>query len=111
MKKKITKSTEKIFSKETVAKISNLANIPIKDAEKSSFADGFNTTINVVNKLFSLNVVNIEPAHQVTGLENIYREDKIDEERMFSQDEALKNTTRKHNGYFVVDQVIEQEDN
>jgi len=45
---------------------------------------------------------------QVTGLENATREDEVQEERMFTQEEALRNAPRTHNGYFVVDQILDK---
>ena len=68
---------KKIISKDLVEHIAKLAKIPISKTEKESLAEGFNKTLEVV-----------------------------DEKKMFSQEEALKNTKNKHNGYFVVDQIL-----
>lgn len=86
--------------------IAKLAKIPVSEKEKTELATGFNTTLNVVDKLFKVAAKDAEPTHQVTGLENVLRDDKVDEKRMFSQDQALSNTKNKHNGYFVVDQIL-----
>jgi aspartyl-tRNA(Asn)/glutamyl-tRNA(Gln) amidotransferase subunit C len=88
--------------------IAVLSNIPVTKSEEEKLAQGFSTTLAVVDKLMDVDTKNIEPTHQVTGLENVWREDKVDLSRTFSQEEALANAKNKHNGYFVVPQVIEQ---
>ncbi len=97
---------KKIISKDLVEHIAKLAKIPVSEGEKESLADGFNKTLTVIDELFKVDVSDIEPTHQVTGLENVLRDDMIDEKKMFSQEQALSNTKNKHNGYFVVDQIL-----
>lgn len=89
--------------------MSKLANIPITADEEENFAEGFTKTLKVVDGLFNVKTDNIEPTHQVTGLENILREDKVIEKNMLTQEEALKNTKNKHNGYFVVSQILAED--
>jgi len=98
------------ITSETVSHIAKLANIPITEAEKDELAKGFTTTMKVVDELFAVDVANVEPTHQVTGLENVFREDEVNPTRMFTQKEALANGKRTHNGFFVVNQVIEQDE-
>lgn len=99
----------KKLSSQDVKQIALLANIPITVEEEEKLAREFNTTLKVVDELFKVNVTEVEPAHQVTGLENVFREDEVDPERSFTQAQALQNAARTYNGFFVVDQVIEQE--
>lgn len=97
------------ISQNVVKHIASLAKIPTSDKEQKELADGFNKTLDMVDKLFKVDVTNIEPTHQVTGLENVLREDKVNEKKTLTQENALKNTRRKHNGYFVVDQILEDD--
>ena len=97
---------KKIISKDLVNHIAKLAKIPVSEREKEELAEGFNKTLTVVDELFKVDVADVEPTHQVTGLENILRDDVIDEKKMFSQEQALSNTKNKYNGYFVVDQIL-----
>jgi Asp-tRNA(Asn)/Glu-tRNA(Gln) amidotransferase C subunit len=39
---------------------------------------------------------------------NVLREDVVEEKRMFTQEEALSNAKKTHQGFFVVDQLIDQ---
>lgn len=97
------------IDKNLVEKISRLAQIPVDDKEKEELAEGFNKTLAVIDGLFKVDVSGIEPVHQTTDLVNIFREDKVDEEKMLTQDQALANAKNKHNGYFVVDQILEED--
>lgn len=95
------------FSSSDVQKIAKLANIPVTDALADDLAAGFTKTMVVVDELTKVNVEGVEATNQVTGLENVLREDEIDTKRIFTQEQALANAKRTHNGYFVVDQILE----
>ncbi|MFZ5845047.1 MAG: Asp-tRNA(Asn)/Glu-tRNA(Gln) amidotransferase subunit GatC [Patescibacteria group bacterium] len=98
------------FTTTDVKYIAALANIPITSAEEEKLAQDFNTTMAVVDELFKVPVAGIEPTHQVTGLANAFREDEVDVERMFTQDQALFNAPRTYNGFFVVERVIAKDE-
>jgi len=95
------------ISQDLVKHIASLAKIPVLEEEEKELTEGFNKTLTVVDELFKVDVANVEPTHQVTGLENVLREDKVDEKKMLNQKEALSNTKNKHNGYFVVNRIID----
>lgn len=89
--------------------IASLANIPISADEEQKLAEGFTTTMSVVDELKTADTSNTDPLHQVTGLWNVFREDEVDEPRMFSQEQACANARQSHNGFIVVPQVLDQE--
>jgi aspartyl-tRNA(Asn)/glutamyl-tRNA(Gln) amidotransferase subunit C len=97
------------FTAKDVGHIAHLANIPVTENEKEELAKGFTTTIAVVDTLNTLDVSNIPSTH-MTGLQNVFREDEVDTDRMFTQDQALSNAKKTDNGYIVVEQIIDQED-
>ena len=97
------------FTSQDVDKIAKLALIPVTDEEKKELAQGFTTVVRVLDVLKKVDVTNVEPTHQVTGLENVFRDDVVDEGRMFTQEQALANAPKVHDGYFMVDQVIDQD--
>ncbi len=99
----------KKITSQTVDHIARLAKIPVTNEEKEKLAQGFNETLNVVDELFKVDVSGVEPTHQVTDLENVFREDEVDQEKMLSQDEALSQVKNKFNGYFIVDQILEDD--
>jgi aspartyl-tRNA(Asn)/glutamyl-tRNA(Gln) amidotransferase subunit C len=92
-----------------VAHIAKLANIPITAAEEKKLEQSFEETLAVVSKLQAIDVSQVEPTYQVTGLENVLREDVVNEKKMFTQQEALANAVDQHDGYFVVPQIIAQD--
>lgn len=98
--------TDHILSDERVDHIAHLARIPVSPREIHELAQGFNETLAVVDQLAAVDVSGVEPTHQVTGLQNILREDAVDETRMLSQEQALANAPRAHNGYFAVDRIL-----
>ncbi len=104
---KTTKKNAETFSPDNVKKIAKLANIPVTVSEERTLADGFNATMAVVDELVKVDVEHIPPTSQVTGLANVFREDEVDVTRMFTQDQALANAKRTHNGFFVVDLILE----
>jgi aspartyl/glutamyl-tRNA(Asn/Gln) amidotransferase C subunit len=99
----------KTFSNQVVRHVAELANIPITDNEAQTLESAFEETIGVVGHLSEVSTNSTEPTHQVTGLENIWREDQVTAERMFTQAEALANAQSTHEGFFVVPQVIDQD--
>jgi len=93
-----------------VKHIAKLAQIPVSDKEQYQFAKAFAETLTVVDELRELDTSKTPPTHQVTGLENVWREDTVDKEKMFSQQEALANGAKVHQGFFVVPRILEEKD-
>ena len=98
--------TKTEFSEEEIIQIAKLANLEIPVEKTKEFKAHLSDILDLVNKLMALETDGIEPTSQVTGLENVLREDVV--KPSLSQDEALKNAPRIHNGYFVVDAILEQ---
>lgn len=96
-----------IVSEEEVKKVAKLANLPLAEEEVSLFAHQFSSTIEVINKLNEVDTTNTQPTFQVTGLKNITREDEVAPERVLSQSVALSQAAKSHQGYFVVNRVID----
>ena len=89
MNNKTKKSAGIRLTGEEVKHIAKLANLQITESEENKLTAGFNDTLEVVDKLFQLDVSDKEPTDQVTGLSNVFRYDKVDEKKMLSQEEAL----------------------
>lgn len=105
---KATNSKKTTFTSKDIAHIAKLARIPLSHDEEQTLAEGFTSTMKVVDELFAVNVKNVEPTHQVTDLENVLREDEVDASRTFTQETALANAKATHNGFFVVNQIREE---
>ena len=91
-----------------VKKIAKLANLTIPDNLVAKFGQQLESILGLVSQLKETNTNNVLPTSQVTGLENVWREDEINTSRMLTQQEALTNAKLKKGGFFCVDrQIIE----
>lgn len=88
-----------------VSHVAKLANLPLADAEKKKFEMQLSSILEYIEKLNEVNTKGIEPTSQVTGLENVTREDNAADS--FTQEEATANTSSKHNGLFKVPAVLD----
>jgi len=91
-----------------VKHIAELANIPIDDKEAKELQTAFIETLDTIQELQSVDITKVSPTHQVTGFENVLREDKINTQNMLSQEEALSNASQTYQGYFVVPRLIDK---
>ncbi len=88
-----------------VSHIARLANLPLTDEEKKKFESQLESTLAYIEQLNEVDTKNIEPTSQVTGLENVLREDVP--QASLSQEIVLSNTTNKHNGFFKVKGIFD----
>jgi len=89
-----------------VVHIAKLANLPLKPKEKEKFEKQLSEILAYVEKLKEVDTKNIEAASQVTGLENVTREDETSPS--LTQEEALSNSKSNHNGLFKVKAILGQ---
>lgn len=86
--------------------IAKLANLPLSSEESKKFEKQLEETIKYVDELNNVNTTKIEPTSQVTGLENITREDTA--KPSLPQNEALANAKSTHNGLFKVNAIFKE---
>ena len=96
------------LSESEVLHISKLCRIKLTKNEITRLQSLLSETLEYIDILTELCLKNIEPTSQITGLENVWREDKEQNEQQLSQDETLSNAPQKENGYFKVPLVIEK---
>ena len=89
-----------------VAKIARLANLEIKEDEKEKFQKQLSSVLHYIGKLKEVDTKHVETTSQVTGLENVTREDNPSPS--LSQEEALSNSKSTHNGLFKVPAILEE---
>lgn len=89
-----------------VLHVAKLANLPLAKEEQKKFESQLSSVLDYVNKLNEIDIKDVEPTSQVTGLENISREDRA--KPSLSQEEALSGTDSKHNGLFKVEAILEE---
>lgn len=92
-----------------VKKIGKLANLKLQDNEVNLFAEQFTQTIEVVNHLNEIDTNNLDATYQVNGLSNVTRADEVDLKRVLPQQVALREAKKTHNGFFVVERLIDSD--
>lgn len=100
--------TKQTLTPQDTKKIGKLANLILTAEEVEKFTPQLSETITSIEILDKLPTKDVEGTFQVTGLVNIFREDIT--EKSFSQEEALSNAKHKHNGFFVVPYVFQDEE-
>lgn len=98
----------KLIKKSIVDTMVKLSKLKVDAGEGTYFARQFNETLKIVSKLNKLNTNKVSGTNHVTGLVNVFREDKIEKERVFSQEEALSNAKNTHDGYFLVKAIFNE---
>lgn len=96
------------ISQDEVKHIARLSKLEIPDSNLDKFQKGLSEVIEYISKLSLVETSNLEPTCQTTGLENVSRSDEI-KINNFTQDEALAGSDKTHNGYFVVNAVLDKE--
>ena len=92
-----------------INKIAQLSDLPITPTQAAGLADDFATSLAVVDQLFAIDAKGAIPTYQVNDLENVCRADVVNEETQFTQEQALANAQRQHQGFFVVGRLIDHE--
>ncbi len=73
------------LKKEEIQHISNLARLELTDEELEKYGDQLSGVLDYFDQLKEVDTSDVLPTAQVTGLENVYKDDKIevwdDEER------------------------------
>jgi aspartyl-tRNA(Asn)/glutamyl-tRNA(Gln) amidotransferase subunit C len=100
------------ITKGEVEKIAELSKIHLTDKEKEKYSKELSSVLGYVEKLQKIKTDNIEETSQVTGLTNIYREDKVSDIWKANKDvrknriEMLKNAKEKKGDYVKVKQML-----
>ena len=87
--------------------VARLANLRLKSTDEKKFEKQLDEIVAYVEKLNEVDIKGVDITLQVTGLENITREDKP--AASLTQDEVLSGTNSKHNGLFKVGAILESE--
>lgn len=66
------------ISRDDVLKLASLSSLSLGDDEIDALRGDIESILGYVEQLNELDTENVEPAYQVTGLENVFREDVVD---------------------------------
>ncbi len=87
--------------------VAKLASLTLSDEESEKFEKQLAETAEHMDNLNSVDTEGVEPTSQVTGLENIAREDEITPS--LTQEQALMNAKSTYNGFFKVKGILSSE--
>ncbi len=97
---------KKVLTPEEVEKLAKLSNLVLTDSEKKKIASQFGETLEFVENLKDLDTSKVSSLTNVTGQENKFFEDGVENKRLLTQDEAVGNALNKREGLFVVPKVF-----
>ncbi len=92
------------ISVKDVQHIASLACIEIDVERQERFAKQFNSILEYFKELDGLNTGDIEPTYHVIGLNNVFREDAVEES--LPQDEALRNAPKQDKGFIKGPRIV-----
>ena len=84
--------------KELIEHVAELARLELTEEEKEKFVKDFKEILEAFSVIAKADTKGAKPAFQPVELKDQMREDKV--EKSLSQEEALKNTEHKEDGYF-----------
>jgi len=85
------------LSVKDVEHVARLAKLTLIPAEVRKFQKQLVKVLDYIGQLDKVNTANIKPTSQTTGLENVFREDRINPQEMLT-----------FNDYFTVKQIIKK---
>ncbi|MFH0863694.1 MAG: Asp-tRNA(Asn)/Glu-tRNA(Gln) amidotransferase subunit GatC [Candidatus Gottesmanbacteria bacterium] len=94
------------LSLDEVKKVATLAKLSLTSQELNKFQQQLSQVVEYVGKLSEVDTTSVEPTNQVTGLENIFREDEV--KPSLTQKEVLANAPKKSRNYFKVETIFNQ---
>ena len=78
------------LTKKEVKHIAHLARLGLTDQEVEKYTTQLSSILEYVEQLQKVNTDGVEPTAQVTGLENVMREDKIEEFDKADREKMIK---------------------
>jgi len=94
------------IDKEQIQRIADLARLELSDDELEKYRNQISDILVYIDQLQEVNTDNIEPTAQITGLENVLREDEICEWDKEESEKALNQAPELKNNQVKVKRVL-----
>lgn len=88
-----------------ISYVAELARIKLSQGEKEKFGKQLGNVLAQIEQLKEPDLKNASSTFQTTGSVDVTREDKLEPERTFTQEEALSSTKESERGFFRVPYV------
>ena len=85
--------------------VARLARLKLNETEKQKFTQEIGEILNYVDQLEKTDTSGVTSVTQISGLENVVREDKIANDN--NREKLLANAPEQKDGYIVVKKVFE----
>ena len=94
----------KTISTSDIQHLASLSSLALADDEVDGLRQDLENIIGYIEQLGKLDTAGVEPTYQVTGLENVWRDDEV--QSGISRDELLELAPDKQNSQVKVPQVL-----
>lgn len=95
------------LTKKEIEHIANLARLELTDKELKTYGSQLSDVLNYIDQLKEVDVAGVEPTAQITGLENVLREDIIEDWDVNEKEEALRQVPELEDRQVKVKRVLE----
>lgn len=95
------------LSKNEIQHIAKLARLELTDEELEKYGGQLSAILDYIDQLKEVEVKGVLPTAQVTGLENVWREDKVKNWDKEEIELALKDAPEREERFIKVKRVIE----
>lgn len=92
------------ISTSDIQHLASLSSLALADDEVDGLRQDLENIISYIEQLGKLDTAGVEPTYQVTGLENVWRDDEV--QSGISRDELLNLAPEKQNHQVKVPQVL-----
>jgi len=92
------------ISTSDIQHLAGLSSLALADDEVDGLRQDLENIIGYIEQLGELDTSGVEPTYQVTGLENVWREDEV--QPGISRDELLELAPEKQNNQVKVPQIL-----
>lgn len=93
------------ISQEDIANLASLSALSLSDSDAQSLQTDLANIIGYIEKLGELDTSGVEPTYQVTGLENVFRDDIVAESGVYTN-ELLDGAPESAHNQFKVPKVL-----
>ncbi len=94
------------LKKQEIEHIANLARLDLSDKELELYGGQLSDVLSYIDQLQEVDTSGVEPTAQVTGLENVLREDKVNVWDKKEQADALNQAPSLEDGQIKVRRVL-----
>ena len=97
------------LSHEEVLHVAHLSKLPLTQEEVDEYARELSPVVDYFKELSNVDTEGVVGTSQTTGLMDVLRPDEVDDLSRLTAEEALSQSEREHNGFFVVPLVLTKE--